>query len=183
MAHVFNKPINTDPASPVDVKQSEQLVQVGHAEQQQTPTAAAVEQSRRMERRASLAPSRHPPPYSTTPHQHPPKFLRSEHMFESPEEAATREDVLGQLCLLVKEWVRGVALHKVCALRWAAGCWLVGAPAAHALGASPPTNLFPCNNPQHNSQQGFNEALAEQANAIIATFGSFRLGVDGPGMY
>ncbi|KAK8970079.1 hypothetical protein KSP40_PGU008048 [Platanthera guangdongensis] len=64
------------------------------------------------------------------------KFLVEAGLYESNDEAARREEVLGQLNLIVKSWVR-----------------------------------------QLTSQRGYTDQMIEEANAVIFTFGSYRLGV------
>ncbi|XP_020575154.1 nuclear poly(A) polymerase 4-like [Phalaenopsis equestris] len=68
------------------------------------------------------------------------KFLVEAGLYESKEEAARREEVLGQLDLIVKNWVK-----------------------------------------QLTSQRGYTDQMVEDANAVLFTFGSYRLGVNGPG--
>ncbi|XP_020598321.1 nuclear poly(A) polymerase 1 [Phalaenopsis equestris] len=68
------------------------------------------------------------------------KFLEDAGLYESPEEAISREEVLGRLDQIVKIWVKRISRAK-----------------------------------------GFNEQFVQEANAKIFTFGSYRLGVHGPG--
>lgn len=68
------------------------------------------------------------------------KFLEDAGLYESQEEAVTREEVLGRLDQIVKIWVKKISRAK-----------------------------------------GFNEQFVQEANAKIFTFGSYRLGVHGPG--
>lgn len=119
---MFNKPLNVDPPSSVDVKQTEQLEQVGALIPMRQACCAAC--SARLSCRTRCKT----------------QYLRSQNLYEDPAESAARAEVLGRLDMIVKDWIRGVALHK-----------------------------------------GYPEALAAEANAAIFTFGSYRLGVDGPG--
>jgi poly(A) polymerase Pap1 len=57
-------------------------------------------------------------------------------LYESPEESARREEVLGELDKIVKDWVK-----------------------------------------QLTSQRGYTDQMVEEANAVLFTFGSYRLGV------
>ncbi|XP_072960742.1 nuclear poly(A) polymerase 4-like isoform X1 [Typha angustifolia] len=68
------------------------------------------------------------------------KFLVDAGLYESEEEAAKREEVLGEIDKIVKAWVK-----------------------------------------QLTRQRGYTDQMVEDANALIFTFGSYRLGVHGPG--
>ncbi|KAJ4826509.1 Nuclear poly(A) polymerase 1 [Turnera subulata] len=68
------------------------------------------------------------------------KFLQDAGLYESQEEAVSREEVLGRLDQIVKNWVKVISRAK-----------------------------------------GLNEQMVLEANAKIFTFGSYRLGVHGPG--
>ncbi|KAK4844454.1 hypothetical protein QYF36_020359 [Acer negundo] len=68
------------------------------------------------------------------------KYLREVNLYESQEEAVSREEVLGRLDQVVKNWVKKISRAK-----------------------------------------GLNEQMVQEANAKIFTFGSYRLGVHGPG--
>lgn len=69
-----------------------------------------------------------------------PQYLRAEGLYEGQEEAIVREEVLGRLDVIVKDWVKRVA-----------------------------------------KKQGYGASMLQDVNAKIYTFGSFRLGVHGPG--
>jgi len=64
------------------------------------------------------------------------KFLVEAGLYESPDESARREEVLGKLDQIVKDWVK-----------------------------------------QLTSQRGYTDQMVEEANAVLFTFGSYRLGV------
>ncbi|GKV10004.1 hypothetical protein SLEP1_g21431 [Rubroshorea leprosula] len=68
------------------------------------------------------------------------KFLMESGLYESKEEAARREEVLGRISQIVKDWVK-----------------------------------------QLTRQRGYTDQMVEEANAVILTFGSYRLGVHGSG--
>ncbi|XP_045799390.1 nuclear poly(A) polymerase 4 isoform X2 [Trifolium pratense] len=68
------------------------------------------------------------------------KFLVDSGLYESNEEAASRQEVLCRLDQIVKSWVK-----------------------------------------QLTRQRGYTDQMVEDANAVIFTFGSYRLGVHGPG--
>ncbi|XP_039143774.1 nuclear poly(A) polymerase 1-like [Dioscorea cayenensis subsp. rotundata] len=68
------------------------------------------------------------------------KFLSDAGLYESQEEAVSREEVLGRLDQIVKVWIKNVSRAR-----------------------------------------GFSEQFVQEANAKIFTFGSYRLGVHGPG--
>ncbi|XVE53768.1 hypothetical protein DITRI_Ditri03aG0029000 [Diplodiscus trichospermus] len=68
------------------------------------------------------------------------KFLIESGLYESKEEAAKREEVLGRITEIVKVWVK-----------------------------------------QLTRQRGYTDQMVDEANSVIFTFGSYRLGVHGPG--
>ncbi|EXB60284.1 Poly(A) polymerase [Morus notabilis] len=68
------------------------------------------------------------------------KFLIDSGLYESKEETSKREEVLGRITEIVKDWVKLLT-----------------------------------------RQRGYTDQMVEDANAAIFTFGSYRLGVHGPG--
>ncbi|KAF8085574.1 hypothetical protein N665_0663s0019 [Sinapis alba] len=68
------------------------------------------------------------------------KFLVDKGLYESKEETMRREEVLGRIDQIVKDWVKELT-----------------------------------------HQRGYSDQMMEEANALIFTFGSYRLGVHGPG--
>ncbi|CAM0946128.1 unnamed protein product [Alopecurus aequalis] len=68
------------------------------------------------------------------------KFLVEMGLYEGEEQSAKREEVLREIDVIVKEWVKRLT-----------------------------------------SQKGYSEQMIEKANAVLFTFGSYRLGVHGPG--
>ena len=68
------------------------------------------------------------------------QYLLKQGLYESQEEAQLREDVLGELDQMIKDWVRSVT-----------------------------------------EVMGMGEHAVSEASAKIFTFGSYRLGVHGPG--
>ncbi|XP_065860785.1 nuclear poly(A) polymerase 1 [Euphorbia lathyris] len=81
-----------------------------------------------------------PTEYDVTKSRELEKCLQDVGLYESSEEAVSREEVLGRLDQIVKNWVKVISRAK-----------------------------------------GLNEQLVQEANAKIFTFGSYRLGVHGPG--
>ncbi|KAH8487345.1 hypothetical protein H0E87_026056 [Populus deltoides] len=81
-----------------------------------------------------------PTEYDVTKTRELEKFLQDAGLYESQEEAVSREEVLGRLDQIVKNWVKVISRAK-----------------------------------------RLNEQLVQEANAKIFTFGSYRLGVHGPG--
>ncbi|KAL2895827.1 Nuclear poly(A) polymerase 1 [Bienertia sinuspersici] len=81
-----------------------------------------------------------PTEYDVTKTHELEKYLENAGLYESQEEAVSREEVLGRLDQIVKLWVKTISRAK-----------------------------------------GLNEQLVQEANAKIFTFGSYRLGVHGPG--
>jgi hypothetical protein len=124
----FNRPISLVPPSPLDIKQSEHLEQVG-AKQRGDGQGTDVERLCQ-------------PPRVLTMHLTPIKrqYLRSCNLYEEAAESALREEVLGKMDMIVKQWVRGVTVKK-----------------------------------------GLGDTYGSESNAKIFTFGSYRLGVHGPG--
>jgi hypothetical protein len=132
MSKAFVQPVNQNEPSPADVRQSEDLEKVSAnaspraaRRSWQVPQASAP---------ASARPARVRRPRTQFRR---PQFLRDQGLYESQEEAEVREEVMGRLAQLVREWIRGVAEAQ-------------GQP-------------------------------VEEANARVFTFGSYRLGVHGPG--
>ncbi|CAN1265580.1 Nuclear poly(A) polymerase 1 [Linum perenne] len=81
-----------------------------------------------------------PSEYDVTKTRELEQYLQNVNLYESREEAVSREEVLGRLDQIVKHWVKVISRNK-----------------------------------------GLNEQLVHEANAKIFTFGSYRLGVHGPG--
>ena len=114
----MNRPLNTNGPSPLDIRQTK------HLEEVNTPARCCTVHVRLQATPIHLSLS--------------PQYLVSQNLYEAADEAARREEVLGKLDMIVKDWVKEISMN--------------------------------C---------GFDPS---DANAKIFTFGSYRLGVHGPGM-
>jgi len=108
-------------------------------------------------------------------------LLRDEfHLFESEEERQHREEVLGRLDQLAKEWVRTISINKVPHLPSSSSSFcrfLLRDTSRSSI------HMFASIHPLPSSPifKGLSEQMAAEAGAKIFTFGSYRLGVGGAG--
>jgi poly(A) polymerase len=113
------------------------------------------------------------------------QVLASFNLFESQDESDKRQEVLGKLNLIIKEWIREVSIKRVC----------LEPHTTSTLSTKPKPNQNQNQNQAVDRQsllctalivlvtlyQGHSESTAAEVGGKLCTFGSYRLGVHNPG--